>query len=564
MSILLLVHLLFASTSTVGATKLQVHKLGTADFSMVETTPVVWKNELLRFESVRSNYNAPTYPVPSDQPSPCLNQSCFRFRSVSTLAVTPMFGLTCSFGCAYVQKGSTRSDGKDTMWVFGNCLENKQHIVSAFSSTDLKQWRSFPHALPLTGFGFGPTDYTFFNTNVHQDQTVGTHVMAIELSTPHNITGTPFTSVFAKHTGDHLGSGWSLLDPHTHVYPPSIPAHGYKGACPTIRWAKGYYYLFTLWAEKGGYGNHVQRSKDLITWEQQSLPVLDWRSDTDQDKGAPPRIASKFYFTNFTTKQEAFITKSEDINNSDIDFVDVDGDVYISYSWGNQQGTEFLGAAVVRNTTTDQWLESIFVPSATAATATTAATPTATAKVAPPSLPQSFTANIVRHVSESGTMTMTNQTLSTDFIKKQYHIRDYTGGTYYEAWFVQRPHDSPVIYTYSPDNIPGVNHCTCLPTNNISFLPEFLSLATATTDGKNHRIRGQNTQAWSERNEILTNDTYTAYINKQGIPLRTIWIDPMKPISDTTVETSDYTDFTVGVPSTKEFDPNQHCLKVAC
>jgi hypothetical protein len=31
---------------------MKIEKLGTADFSMVETTPVVWKGKLLRFESV--------------------------------------------------------------------------------------------------------------------------------------------------------------------------------------------------------------------------------------------------------------------------------------------------------------------------------------------------------------------------------------------------------------------------------------------------------------------------------------------------------------------------------
>ena len=45
---------------------------------------------------------------------------------------------------------------------------------------------------------------------------------------------------------------------------------------------------------------------------------------------------------------------------ADIDYCDVDGDVYIAYSWGNQQGTEFLGAARVAGTTTDEWLAAFF------------------------------------------------------------------------------------------------------------------------------------------------------------------------------------------------------------
>ena len=57
---------------------------------------------------------------------------------------------------------------------------------------------------------------------------------------------------------------------------------------------------------------------------------------------------------------ETFIAQATDINNSDIDFVDVNGTVYMVYSWGNQRGTEFLGAAQVLNATTDQWLMSYF------------------------------------------------------------------------------------------------------------------------------------------------------------------------------------------------------------
>ena len=141
MMLKLVLLMMLAATAT--ASKYSIVKLGTADMSMVETTPVLWKGELLRFESVRSDYNSPTYPVPSLQPSPCPGSNCYRFRSVANLAVTPAFGTSCNFGCAYVQKGSSRSDGVDTMWAFGNCASQKQQNVSAFSSTDLKTWTAY-------------------------------------------------------------------------------------------------------------------------------------------------------------------------------------------------------------------------------------------------------------------------------------------------------------------------------------------------------------------------------------------------------------------------------------
>jgi len=48
----------------------------------------------------------------------------------------------------------------------------------------------------------------------------------------------------------------------------------------------------------------------------------------------------------------------------------VDGDVYIAYSWGDQRGQEFLGAAVVKGATTDQWQASLFPSSPTASAPT--------------------------------------------------------------------------------------------------------------------------------------------------------------------------------------------------
>ena len=41
-----------------------------------------------------------------------------------------------------------------------------------------------------------------------------------------------FTQVFATHTGPDLSIGWVFLDPHSHIFPPIKPTHGYEGACP--------------------------------------------------------------------------------------------------------------------------------------------------------------------------------------------------------------------------------------------------------------------------------------------------------------------------------------------
>jgi hypothetical protein len=151
------------------------------------------------------------------------------------------------------------------------------------------------------------------STPAHRSQ--GQHVMAIELGKPSDITGAPFTSVFATHSGsDDLSVGWTFLDPHTHVYPPLVPVHGYEGACPTIRYvaATDHYYLITLHGIAGGYGEFLVRSKDLTTWESaKANPMLDFHGEVAADKGAAPRKAAWNYYANFTADMEDYIAKGE-------------------------------------------------------------------------------------------------------------------------------------------------------------------------------------------------------------------------------------------------------------
>ena len=66
-SVLALATFLVVSAARDGAAPV-VEKLGTADLSMVETTPVFWKGDLLRFESVRTDYNGFT---PRCDPATC-------------------------------------------------------------------------------------------------------------------------------------------------------------------------------------------------------------------------------------------------------------------------------------------------------------------------------------------------------------------------------------------------------------------------------------------------------------------------------------------------------------
>jgi hypothetical protein len=45
-----------------------------------------------------------------------------------------------------------------------------------------------------------------------------------------------------------------------------------------------------------------------------------------------------------------WIATAKNLNNSDIDFCENGGQLLINYSWGNQQGTEFLAEATFSGT----------------------------------------------------------------------------------------------------------------------------------------------------------------------------------------------------------------------
>ena len=234
-------------------------------------------------------------------------------------------------------------------WVFGT--NSNQTYVGAFKSTDLKTWTQ-SIALQF------PTTYKAFNNAVTKDGSDSSYTMAIELGSPSDIVGVRFTSVFARSA--NLDAGFTLLDPTTHVY-----TKAEYSACPTIRKFGEYFYVCTLFAENG-YQEMLVRSKDLINWEGPHgnssgtafNPMLA-HGDTKLDRAINPNQWN--YNTNFSAAMKTLISNARDINNSDIDFCDDGkGGVYIVYSWGNQEGIEFLGAAMVENTTSQEWLESYF------------------------------------------------------------------------------------------------------------------------------------------------------------------------------------------------------------
>ena len=51
-----------------------------------------------------------------------------------------------------------------------------------------------------------------------------------------------------------------------------------------------------------------------------------------------------------TIQQREIVKNAQNLNNSDIDFCEYKGRTIITYSWGNQRGTEFLAEAFYEGT----------------------------------------------------------------------------------------------------------------------------------------------------------------------------------------------------------------------
>jgi hypothetical protein len=297
----LLFGLLCASLSPIRAADFDrptVRKLGTIDVGLVEATPVVFKDRLYRFEYVRKEYHGNT-----------TDDTYFRFIDVVTGKPTPAFAQGFDLGCAYAEGG--------TMWAFGVDNWDGTKIV-AFRSEDLEHWEEFP-SLELPGWGL-------FNTSVCKAN--DRYVMAIEVGKPAEVVGVPFTTRFAESRDL---KAWKLL-PEDRVFTKER-----YSACPSIRLLGGQFFMTYLEARPGPrYETFIVRSPDLIHWESSPLnPIL---AASDGDKViANPKLS---------VDQQKRIRDAVDLNNSDVDFCEHHGKTIILYSWGNQQGTEFLAEAI--------------------------------------------------------------------------------------------------------------------------------------------------------------------------------------------------------------------------
>jgi len=275
-----------------------IEKRGTIDLDLVETTPVVFKDQLYRFEWVREGY--------------WNNQrktNYFRFVAQNSGQPTPPFADGHEFGSAFVNGSTVYFTGTE-----------KRSSVNVFASDDLRAWKSW-NAIPSGRYGI-------FNTSICKAG--HDFVLMFEIDRPAEEAGFAFTARFAR--SPDLRS-WTVTPPECNY------AKDRYTAPHCLRWLDGWFYDFYLEAYQG-YEMRVVRSRDLIAWQPSPLnPVL--RASPEDKRIFNPKL---------TQEQRTRVAHAVNLNNSDIDFCEWQGKLVIYYSWGNQQGIEHLSEAAYQGT----------------------------------------------------------------------------------------------------------------------------------------------------------------------------------------------------------------------
>lgn len=272
----------------------RIDRRGTIACDLVESNPVVWRDRLLRFDTFRARH--------AGNP---LGDDTLRFVDVASGEALAPFGRGYHFGCAFA--------AGDRMIVTASRPERV--AIDIFESTDLEHWECRPALTAVR--------YRYFNTSITRDDQG--YTLMFEISTPPEECGVPFTARFAQSTDLER---WELTPPECHY------AKDRYTAPHCLRWLDGWYYNFYL-EQCDGFVQRVARSQDLARWRTSPLdPVM--APHPDDRRIANPAL---------TAAERRRIATAEDINNSDIDFIEWQGGLEITYSWGNQRGVEFLAAA---------------------------------------------------------------------------------------------------------------------------------------------------------------------------------------------------------------------------
>jgi len=285
----------------------QLVKKGTLDIDIVESTPVVWKDKLFRFEWIRDEIGRGYY----GNGEGC---SYFRFTDMETEESMPSFGHNMFFGSAYVEG--------DTAYAFGVAERHRNHVMNVLWSKDMVHWES-KEILRLSERLY------IYNSSVCKGK--DGYYMAIELGGDVEIVSVPFTIVFAK-SQDLLN--WEMLEMSEQVYTRERYA-----ACPVLRYCprdERYYMIYLAALPCHRWEPYIVRTYDFSTFELGLQNPIMFANDEDKIVQHPEK---------YTAEQLEYIRGAVNCNNSDVDLCEFQGKTVILYSWGNQLGKEFLAEA---------------------------------------------------------------------------------------------------------------------------------------------------------------------------------------------------------------------------
>jgi hypothetical protein len=272
-----------------------IKKFGTVGIDLCETSPFVFKGKLYRLD---------------------WHRAAGRLRVIDHDTRKEV----CNLAPKYAFQ-SVLVEG-DTVHVFATLSDRKggsyRNTITQFTSKDLTTWEESPV--------FHDKKFIVANTSICKGD--DKYVLSVEVRGGSPGAMGPWSARFMESPDLKT---WTMM--------PEDCRQGIKGRIASphlLRFHNGWYHLFsTVTGHPKGYTLALYRTRDFKTWE--SSPYNPIMIPDDADK-VP-------YNPDFTDEDKKKIEVANNKDNSDIDFIEHDGKLVITYCWGNQVGKEFVSEA---------------------------------------------------------------------------------------------------------------------------------------------------------------------------------------------------------------------------
>ncbi len=276
----------------------EIVKTGTLAVSLVEAHTFEWKGRWVRLEWARNHFTNRAMP-----------ETLMQIRDADTGERVAAFAKHHEFGTVFVESGTVYVAASGTTAVKGAGRTQ----VNIFASRDLVNWEQW-NAID---------DRQFNICNTSLVRAGDEYVLMFETSKPRCVS---WTARFAKSKDLRH---WDVL-PEEYIH-----GRNHMAAPHDLEYHDGWFYNFHV-RNVRGYSVFVSRSRDLKTWADSPFnPIL--TADANDRKLAPGVV--------FTEAEQQRIATARNINNSDVDLYERDGQARFTYSWGNQGGIEHLATA---------------------------------------------------------------------------------------------------------------------------------------------------------------------------------------------------------------------------